>query len=59
MHFFKPSVFGILKSSLREDQVGYECTSEILVKARLIFSGVELLATSHMILTKTIKVNKR
>ena len=42
----------VQKSSLREDRVGYECTSEIVVKALLILSGAELLAMSHMILQR-------
>ena len=47
------------KSLVSEDRVEYEYTSEILVKVSLIFTGAELLATSHIIIiTKTIKVIK-
>ena len=50
----KLNLYSLCKS-LREDRVGYECTSEILVKALLIFSGAGLLATSHMILQRQSK----
>lgn len=43
------------KSLLRENRVEYECSSETLVQASLIFSGVELLATFHMILQRWSK----
>ena len=47
------------KSSLREDGVEYECTSEVLVKAHLIFSREDLLAISHMILQRQKKIAER